>query len=261
MRYYLTAVLVFGLAASNPAYAESAREKGERIAKQADSRDQGYRDYTATGNMILKSASGRQSKRDFDFRLLNTGGGSKSLLTFNWPGDIRDTSLLTHTFSRRDDSQWVFLPAANRVKRISSSGRSGSFVGSEFSYEDMVNQEVAKFDHVWTADRSCPNYSGTCHVLERTPKFRSGYAKQIVWIDTRLFKIRQIDYYNKRGDRVKTLSISGYRTYSGRYREPGRLVMTNHLNKRSTQLNWANYRFDTGLNAAGFTTREMQRLR
>ncbi|MDF0601876.1 outer membrane lipoprotein-sorting protein [Psychromarinibacter sp. C21-152] len=258
-------VLLTGAAAAalvpSAVAAQSAREKGERIAREAAARTEGYGDLSATGEMILKSAGGQTSTRRFDVKWVETGGGaSRSLLVFNWPGDIRNTALLTHSYEGRSDDQWLWLPSLNKVRRISSSGRSGSFVGSEFAYEDMTDQEVEEFTHTWVQDGAGPG-GIACHIVDRRPKSASGYSLQRVWFDRQHLRVQQVQYFDRRGAHLKTLRVSGYRLYQGRFWRAGRMDMQNHLTGKATTLTWSNYRFDTGVNPNVLTPNALKRIR
>jgi outer membrane lipoprotein-sorting protein len=250
LRLVLAALVL--VAAGAPGFAQSPEEKGYAIAKRAEELTDKYSDYTASGKMILRTGGGGEAVREFDFKARNISGGNQNLLVFSWPGDIRDTGLLTVGATGRNDDQWIYLPAARRVKRISSSSRSGSFVGSEFAYEDMVDQALDDFSYLWLRDESC------CHVVEAYPKFSSGYEKQIVWFDMSSGLPVQIEYFPKRGSKLKVLAISGYRNYGGVWR-PSLMRMKNHLNGRSTDLSWSDYRFNVGLAPSEFTTRALER--
>jgi outer membrane lipoprotein-sorting protein len=240
---------------SSSVWSQAPEEKGYQIAKKAHDKDKGYRDYTATGKMILRNRAGAEAVRDFDFKIKESGGGDHSLLVFNWPGDIRDTALLTHGNRETSDDQWIFLPAERRVKRIVGSGRSGSFVGSEFAYEDMLEQELAKFGYRWLSDEAC------CHVVERTPKTSSGYSKQRVWYNKSNYTVAKIEYYNRGGTLLKVMSAAGYRQYNGRFWRPATMTMLNRLTGKQTTLSWSKYRFAVGLDAGDFTTRALERVR
>lgn len=258
----LTTVVAAAAGRAVPLRAESAAERGLRIVTSASARGDGYSDLTAKGEMILLTGSGQSSTRRFDNRWIEISSHeTRSLLVFNWPGDIRRTGLLTHTFKRKSDDQWLYLPAMERVRRISGSGRSGSFVGSEFAYEDMADQEVDKFDHAWVEDGPCPNGSSTCHVIDRFPRSGSGYNRQRIWLDTSELRLQQVQYFDRRNAHVKTLSISGYRKYLGRFWRASRMDMFNHLTGARTQLNWSNYVFKQGLSADGFTVNALRRIR
>lgn len=262
-RSFLSAVLGLAVFASglSDVSAETAEQKGLRIATEASNRSDGYKDITSSGEMILKTSSGQTATRRFDSSWISTRGGeSRSLLIFRWPGDIRNTALLTHVYSGKNDDQWLFLPALERVRRISGSGRSGSFVGSEFAFEDMADQEIDKFQHTWVADQSCPR-SGTCHVIDRVPKTRSGYSRQRIWLDTAELRLQQVQYFDRRGAHLKTLSISGYRQYDGRFWRASQMDMLNHLTGASTRLTWGDYKFDQGLQENAFTVNALRRIR
>lgn len=249
---------ITGLA--NAGQAETAAEKGYRIVDASLERTSSYKDLTVTGEMILKSAGGGTSNRKFKASWVSSGRtSSRSLLIFEWPGDIRNTALLTHAYAGKKDDQWLYLPAVSRTRRISGTGRSGSFVGSEFSFEDMVDQEIDKFTYIWIKDEPCS--AGTCHVIDRFPTSASGYSKQRVWFDTKNLKIQKSQYFNRSGRHLKTLTVSGYKLYEGKFWRAGRMNMVNHLTGASTQLNWSNYTFDQGLNPAKFNVNSLSKLR
>ena len=52
---------------------------------------------------------------------------------------------MSHTHVN-DDDQWLYLPALGRVKRISSSNKSGAFMGSEIAFEDFSGSDYRKYD-------------------------------------------------------------------------------------------------------------------
>lgn len=254
-------LMMAGLGTRLAAQTETAEARGLRIATQASDRSGGYQDVTAAGEMTLRTASGQDATRRFETRWISTGPGqTRSLMIFDWPGDIRNTALLTHAYNGRNDDQWLFLPALDRVRRISGSGRSGSFVGSEFAFEDMVDQEVDKFNHTWMSDGPCPA-GGSCHIIDRVPTSRSGYSRQRIWIDQSELRLQQVQYFDRRGAHLKTLVISGYRQYAGRWWRPGRMDMVNHLTGASTRLSWSGYSFNQGLSANAFTTNALARIR
>ena len=248
-------VSLFAAVVATGAMAETAAQKGTSIAQMADRADDGFGDLVVDGEMILKTSRGQQSKRRFTTKTREGRGGSAqmTILEFEWPGDIRDTSLLTHSYAGRADDQWLYLPSVGRVKKVTGAGRSGSFVGSEFSYEDMVDQEAGNYSHTWVSDGGCPTGQGTCHVLSRVPKHRSGYSRQVAWIDTSAYRYQAVQFYDRRGQLLKTLTFGGYRQYQGRYWRPSRMVMVNHLTGKSTVLNWSNYRFNVGLSEREFS--------
>ena len=161
--------LVFlGTAIALPASSETPEEKGLAIAVEDDKRDNGFLDYTAKAIMTLKNRQGDESVRHLRFKVLEVvGDGDKNITIFDRPGDIKKTAFLNYTHPQGDDDQWLFLPALKRVKRISSSNKSGPFVGSEFAYEDITSQEVEKYTYKWIRDEEFEGQKS--FVFERYP--------------------------------------------------------------------------------------------
>ncbi|HUT49266.1 MAG TPA: outer membrane lipoprotein-sorting protein [Alphaproteobacteria bacterium] len=252
---------VLGAAVPGSVLAESAAAKGLAIAVEADKRDLGWGDSQAKLVMLLKNSQGQSAKRQMRMsQLEGSADGDKSMIVFDWPKDIDGTALLTWSHKTGDDDQWLFLPALRRVKRISSSNKSGSFVGSEFSYEDLSSQEVEKYKYKYLRDEACGTLQ--CFVIDRYPVDpRSGYTRQVAWIDKTEYRIQKIDYYDRKSSKLKTLTMSGYRKYQGKYWRAHLLVMVNHQSGKSTQLQWQAYKFRTGLKAGDFRRNALRRSR
>jgi hypothetical protein len=120
--------------------------------------------------MILRNAAGQESTRSLKIATLekpDESVGDKSLVLFDTPRDIEGTALLSHAKILDPDDQWLYLPALKRVKRISSSNKSGPFVGSEFAFEDFTAIELNKFEYRYVGEQACGDL--TCDVIERTP--------------------------------------------------------------------------------------------
>ena len=258
--------IAVGLSLAPEAHAQSAEQKGLAIAQETDRRDLGWGDFRSSGEMILRDSAGNESRRIFkgmNLERTNAGEGDWSVIIFDSPRDIKGTATLTHSkIEPADDDQWIFLPAVKRVKRISSSNRTGKFVSSEFSFEDLGSQEVEDNTYKWLRDEPCPSQpSLTCHVTESYPKnARSGYSKRIAWTDTTEFRQWKVEFYNRRGDLEKTLTSSGYQQYLGKYWRPASLLMQNVQTGKSTVLNFPNYQFNAGLKDGDFNAQRLPRL-
>ena len=134
-RILIMSLILVGTGIPFSAAAMTPEEKGLAIAMEDDKRDNGFKDYKSDAIMILKNRQGDESTRYMRFKTLEVqGDGDKNLTIFDRPRDIKKTAFLNFTHSLGDDDQWLYLPALKRVKRISSSNKSGPFVGSEFAY-------------------------------------------------------------------------------------------------------------------------------
>lgn len=254
----LLALLLIPVAAPPVAFAV---DRGLAIARAADAYDRGFDDYTADLTMELTDRRGSSARRSLRIRVLEApGDGDRNLFIFDSPADVRGTLMLTHSHGSRPDDQWLYLPAMKRVKRIASRNKSGPFVGSEFAYEDLGSQEPEKYDYRWLREERCGAWQ--CDVLERRPRNRaSGYRRQVVWIDRDGYRVAKVEFYDRRDELLKTLTISGYREYLGHYWRPARMRMQNHQTGKSTQLDLSHYRFGTGLRAADFEAEALSRVR
>ncbi len=239
----------------------SAQQRGLEIAEAADRWDAGFGNYTADMEMILRNRHGQESRRRLHIRVLEVvGDGDNNLFIFDHPPDVRGTVMLTHSHGEDPDDQWLYLPALKRVKRIASRNKSGPFMGSEFAYEDLSSQEVAKYRYHYLGDETFANLR--CHLLERRPVAKnSGYLRQLVWIEPDAYRVLKIEYYNRKDLLLKTLEMTGYKEYLGHYWRPDRMLVTNHQTGKSTLLEWSGYRFRSGLRAQDFHPKSLERLR
>jgi outer membrane lipoprotein-sorting protein len=253
----MTATMTATIANLHAAADEAAR-KGMAIAIEADQRDAGFMDYTASVAMTLRSKNGAESHRQLTIKVLESrDDGDKSLIVFSRPRDINGTALLTFAHKTGNDDQWIYLPALKRVKRISATNRSGAFVGSEFAYEDLVRPEVERYTYRWLRDETIMDQP--THVVERTPAYKnSGYRRQIVWYDRAEFRILKIEYFDRNNTLLKRLSASNHREYKSRHWRPAQVLMTNLQNGKSTNLAWSNYKFRNGYGDGTFNKNKLK---
>ncbi|MGS2723452.1 outer membrane lipoprotein-sorting protein [Porticoccus sp. GXU_MW_L64] len=246
--------------------ADDLQQKGFDIAARSDRSDRGFESSEVELTMVLRNAAGTETRRTLHTKTLELADesvGDKSLIVFHTPADVEGTALLSHAQILKPDNQWLFLPALKRTKRISSANKSGPFVGSEFAFEDFTAQELNKFTYKFLREEPCPQDADlTCDVVERYPAYKkSGYKKQIAWTDQTDFQVRQVEFYDRRGDKLKTLSLLDYKQYEGSIWRTQKMVMVNHKTGKSTDLLYGDYTFKTGLADKDFTKGVLNRLR
>ena len=195
-------------------YAQSAEE----IAKKAFLSISGYEGSDAVMTMVLKSAKGVQNKRRLHVLRKEGNSGDKSYIEFLYPKDIKGTKLLSYEVIGADDKQWLYLPALKRIKRISSRNKSGSFVASEFSYEDISSVNYKNYTYKSEVKETIKNGKKYFEIMRIPIDKHSGYSKQTIWIDKQNYLIRFGEYYDKHEKLLKKVSFSEYKKIDGIWR-------------------------------------------
>lgn len=237
-------------------------EKGYAIMEYSDRSDAGFGTSSVRLTMTLADRRGRETVRDLQIDTLEQegeGNGDRSLTQFFSPPDVEGTALLSHARILDPDNQWLYLPALRRVKRISSSNKSGPFVGSEFAFEDLTANELGKYSYTWieTIERD----GMTLYKIECIPLYeRSGYTKLHCYVDNVAYQSRGIEFFDRGGRKFKTLQLLEYRQYDGGYWRPHRQTMENHLTGKTTVLQFGDYDFGVDLNRRDFEPSARDRL-
>jgi outer membrane lipoprotein-sorting protein len=231
--------------------AQEVGREGLSIAREVDRKTGGYEDYEARLTMVLVGRDGKERVREMEVSALASGDGERTLLVFQSPRDLVGTALLSHSHVGASDDQWLYLPSMKRVKRIAAAKQSGSFMGSEFAYEDISSQEVGNFTYDYEGESRIVDTE--VYVVERFPVDESsGYSRQRVYVDRSDYLPLRIEYFNTRGEHLKTLTLTDYEQ-QGPYWRARTMTMQNHQTEAFTRLEWSDFRFDVGLNERRFT--------
>jgi outer membrane lipoprotein-sorting protein len=253
------AVFVLSCAVLAPAYADA--ERGLQIAKTMRERERGFDNFTADMEMVLISASGKTFLRRLRVRVLEVkDDGDKNLAIFETPADVKGVAFLSHTHIRKADDQWIYLPSLKRVKRIAAANKTAPFMGSEFSFEDLASPEVEKYTYKYVGEETVGSQAS--FLLERYPAYKhSGYSRQLVWVERDRYIALKIEFYDRRGEKFKTLVSSGFKRYLGRYWRASDMDMENHRSGKRSILRWSNFQFRQNIKAQDFEPSRLPRIR
>lgn len=213
----LTAVIVF-LVASVEAI-ESDEKDARKVAQAVADRDAGDKQ-VAKAVMTLIDASGKKRERTLGMRAMDFEGGTKSLIIFESPADVRDTGLLSIDHDgAKDDDQWLYLPSLRKTTRIATSGKSGSFVGTDLSYADMTSKNVDGYDYQMVKD-SVKVDGEECWLIESRPrtdkeKKETGYLKTQSWISKEKLLPLQAKMWVEEGKKLKYMKFEDIRKVNG----------------------------------------------
>ena len=220
------------------------------------SRNRIQADTTSTrSRMVITTRGGAVTERVMDqFSKQDANGNNRMIIVFHEPASVRGTRFLTIENQGRDNDQWIFLPALNRVRRIAAAEGSGSFVGSDFSYDDIAAADRRVDLDTHTLLRTDTLNGRACYVIESVPR-DSGfqYSRMVQWIDRENFVMHRIDLYDRRGVQVKVLEVLELREIQGRL-APTVTRMTTLAAGTSTTLNVIDIRYDAPIPEGVFTT-------
>ncbi len=256
------AALEVKVAALEVKEADSPATLGRAVFEEADRRASDYRDLEVSLRMILRTAKGRATERALRIRQLEVpDDADKVLVVFDTPANIRGTALLSHGHKFSPDDQWLFLPALKRTKKIASRNKSGPFLGSEFSFEDLSAPALEKYTYRHLRDETLEGVE--CYVVERvSTEEYSGYTREVFWIDKSEFRTQRVEYFDRRDTPLKRLEVSDYALYEEAFWKPRRMVMTNLRSHKSTELIWQDYTFGVGFSAErDFSVSSLRRAR
>ena len=241
-----------------------AGARGHAIAKHADAYDSGWVDQYLQARMTLIDARGEEVVRDTRGMTLEGNAGDKALVRFMSPADIRGVAALIHEHPQTADDTWLYLPATRRVRRIAGANRTASFQGTEFTYEDLSSLIVERYDWRFLRETTITvdGKQESVYELEARPNYPdTGYSKLVLTINRDNFRVSRVEFYDKSGERLKTLSASKWKVYHGRFHRPLKLDMQNHQTGKSTELIYGDYRFGVDLDDRDFVKSRLTRLR
>jgi outer membrane lipoprotein-sorting protein len=248
------------LSLTAPTFAETPEEKGLKIARQMEAANKGFIGERARMRMILIDAHGSRVEREMTGMVMEAeGDGDRSLMSFETPLDVQGTKMLTWSKKNEDDDQWLYIPSVRRVKRITSRQQSSSFLGSEFSFEDLGSQEVEKYNYKFLRDEKRDGRD--IWVLERVPKRTSGYSKQIMYVRQDILSPVQVDYYDRRNELLKIATFDGYRTFTvngRRIHRPSSIHMKNVQTRKESIFDWNERELGVKHNPVDFEQRNLR---
>lgn len=159
--------------------------------------------------MALVDAKGHRETRTLTLMTRENGEARDFLAVFLAPDDIRGAALLAKMPAQGTGDLFLYLPAADAVQRISEASKKNSFLGSDFTYEDLEPERIENFNY--RILRSEMLEEQNCWVIEAVPadsqKARqSAYSKRILWITKAHLATLRVEFYDRRERLVKSLA-------------------------------------------------------
>lgn len=255
-------LVLFGLAMAQTAMAEmNAREIMQAVEDREDG-DNRVADMTMT--LIDKNGDTRtRSIRSFD---KDKGEDKQRIMFFLSPADVKDTAFLTYDYDayEKDDDQWLYLPALRKSKRIASSDKSGSFMGSDFSYSDMTQKNLDAYDFKILKEDTVRDHK--VWLIEATPKTEqeieeTGYTKSIAFVRQDNFVVVRAIHWVKEGKRLKYQDVTKLEQIDGVWTilEMNMTTKKGKATLHKTELSFNNVKYNQNLDEQMFSVRRLEK--
>jgi predicted RND superfamily exporter protein/outer membrane lipoprotein-sorting protein len=240
--------------------AEEIATRNFAVAKVADSVTE------ATFRLVSPNGQERVRKTQGRSKLKAGTLDNRSLVRFLSPADVRGTVTLTIENSEpgRDDDIWIYLPALKKVRRLVSSNKKDSFVGTDFSYGDVIGYRVADWTHRIVREEKQDGFD--CWVIESTPKTAqvredSGYSKRVGWIRKDNFAAVRAESFDMSGTLAKVILLRDHRNVDPKNGKwvAMKLEAQNVLENRRTLIEFERYEVNQGVPEDTFTARALER--
>jgi hypothetical protein len=198
------------------AWASPGDDAGRELAQQVYDAPNGD-DFSSRATMTLTEKGREPRVREMFTLRVDRGAGERwSLARFSKPSDIRGVGLLTKDYPGDNNDQWLYLPALDRVRRVSSGRKGGRFVGSDLFFEDLRDREVDMDHHRYEGEGKLGKL--VCKILVSTPvdPDNSVYSKRVSWIHPGTLIPLRVDLYQGNAEKpVKRLSVKRIKRIQG----------------------------------------------
>lgn len=230
-------------------------QTGLEIAQKIDEK-QNPKDMKADLTMVLTNKKGKT--RTSTIRSISKDDSKKQIIWFLAPADDKGVAFLKIEHDGKDDEMRLWLPAFNKVRRISSKQKADSFMGSDMSYEDMTSRELNEYTYELTGSEKIDD--NDYYILESipNPELESTYSKHIAWVSKSDYLVMKEESYD-RSDRLLKVKLMKYKKIKG-YDVPEEMYVENVQKNHSTKLTFDNLELDTNVQDNLFQEKNLKRI-
>jgi len=234
-----------------------AEEPAEIIRKSQEAFFYSGKDMQAKVKMTLIAKTGQERLRELTMLRINgSGGDQKYFMYFHNPGDVRGMSFMVYKYPNKDDDRWLFIPSINLVNRIAARDSRSSFVGSDFTYEDVSGRDIEADTYKYIKEDALEGKP--CHVIESTPKSPTEYIRKISWIDKTTYLPLKEEYYDVQGALYKAFTAEKVEMVGGLPTATKR-TMSNVKSGHKTEVVFEGIAYNVGLSDDVFTERYLRK--
>ncbi len=194
------------------AFSQTAREISDKASNAID-----FNSLEMASTLKIIDGKGRERVRQFVTASKKFNGVNKTILKFTAPADVKGTAILIYDNKTTDDDMWIYMPALRKLRRIVSSEKGSSLMGSEFTNADMARPNMDDFEYKILKEET---YEGKqCWVIENRCKNEdieneNGFLRQVSWIEKETYLCHKIESYDFDDELLRVQRIKDYRKQS-----------------------------------------------
>ena len=217
------------------------------------------KDFKARVMMKLVSKGGQERLREMTMLRKNygeVGGNQRYFLYFHQPADVKDMTFMVYKYPGKDADRWLFVPAISMVRRIAAQDKHSSFVGSDFTYEDVSGRNLEDDTHTIMKEEKIG--SQECYVVKNTPKAGDvDYHYKVSWIDKKSFLPLKEEYYDRRNELYKVFTADEIRDIKG-FPTATKRTMKNLQSGHATEVTYLKTDYNVGIDDSLFSERYLR---
>jgi len=217
------------------------------------------KDFKSRVMMKLISKGGQERIRELTMLRKNygeSGGDQKYFIYFFQPADVKDMTFMVYKYPVKDDDRWLFVPAINMVRRIAAQDKRSSFVGSDFTYEDVSGRDIEDDTHAIVKEEKVG--AKDCYVIKSTPKAADvDYSYKLSWIDKTTFLPVKEEYYDRRGELYKVFTADEVKDVKG-FPTVTKRTMKNLQSGHRTEVTYIKSDYNIGIEDSLFSERYLR---
>lgn len=211
---------------------------GRQILDEASKRhDQAYEYEVQEMTLIDKAGNKEQRKLRRFMREINDNE-TRYLSVFLSPSGVKGVGLLTWQHDNSADDQWLYLPAyGKKMKRIAKGGKKNYFMGTDYTYEDLVSESKDKFKYQRLADETvggAKTFVIKAVAVHPSILKETGYSYRKLWLRQDNYVVIRIDFFDKRKRLLKRQKSSNLVNISGQIWRSNRSEIEQFIKKHKT---------------------------
>lgn len=258
MKMKRLALVIFGLLSGIALWGQDARQIVDKAGKVTD-----FDAMEMVATLTIRDDRGNERVRQIANASKKYGTTSKNLMKFLSPADVKGTAMLIFDYEDKGDDMWIYMPALRKTRRIVSTEKGKSFMGSEFSNADMARPSLAQFNHkllgsATLSGKDCWKVESVC--LNEDIEAELGFSRKVAYIEKSSHLTQQVEFFDIDGDLSKVMTLKNYQKQpNGKY-FAFLMEMDNKQNGRKSTIRIDKFQLGSQLEESYFATTNLEKL-